>query len=146
MLRVTKILEGGIDLTTKEQLPRSIVIGNSSGKEVIVPVQEDIVQSIAAMIADDVSRDEVMTDEAKDRTKGVIPPRPRLEADLVVNTAPNVPADHINMEFRMPEDVAEEEVQAAEELLDDYSSPPPSDDGFEPGEEYDDVGTGVGSL
>jgi len=139
MLRVTKILEGGIDLTTQEQLPRSIVISNGR-REVVIQVQEDTIGEIVEMLQDDLSRSET---KESDASRGVAPP-PKRPDPFMEQMVANIPVDR----FKMPEP----EVQVEQEQeVQDYDEPPPpaqqqQDDGFEPGEAYDDVGTGVSSL
>lgn len=45
MLRVIKIIEGGIDLQSKEQLPRSLVISNGV-TEAAIPVSDSDIEKV----------------------------------------------------------------------------------------------------
>ena len=129
MLQVTKIIEGGIDLVSGEQIEQGIVIGNGM-QEVTIPVSREVLESVVVMYAQ-------FVEGAADNGRPM----------LVPNEHPAVPEQPRRHLPPSPVPVVSEPGA----FDSDYEVPPPSsdvvdDDGFEPGEDYEDSGTGVGSL
>ena len=120
MIQLTKILEGGVDITKGVTLPRYLVLSNGL-REVSVPVSDEVVQEVASLLAD---------------------PEPEVVAQTFgpEETAPAGP----------PGPGPVEHIRVKPVLVKDDPVPPPStdveEDTFDPGDEYDDTGTGVSSL
>jgi hypothetical protein len=112
MLKVVKIIEGGINLETQEELPRSIVISNGH-REVHVAVNDNVIKELVALFVDNGSPRDVDPEDVP-RMKPRPPPSPRP-----VRTEPESPLESPELD---------------------------EDDGFEPGEEFRDSGTGASSL
>ena len=129
MLKVVKITEGGIDLETKKKLPRALVISNGH-REVDVPANDIVIREVIALLAENggpsTVQEHVTLDDASRYVEPKSPPRniarPPPSPQPVYETGPS------------PFVEEEEEPQ----MLDD--------EGFEPGEEFDDGGTGASSL
>ena len=122
MLRVTKIIEGGIDLTSGEQIEQGMVISNGY-REVSVPVPQSELEKVVRLYVE------------------------AVEANVATATPPKV---SIVPETEAPPAPRPKSVKLAP-AAPEYEAPPPStdiddDSGLEPGEAYDDSGTGVGSL
>ena len=111
MLKVTKILEGGIDLETQKELPRSIVISNGH-REVLVTVNDNVIRELTNLL----SSNGASARAAPAPQRPPMSPRPAATGMLA---------------FDEPD--RDDLVQF-------------NDDDFEPGEEFSDSGTGVGSL
>ena len=123
MLTVTKIIEGGIDLLTKEELPPSIAISNGV-IEITVPVSQKAMRGITQLYIGGLGEE-------------------------IENQAPHLPLTS------KPEIVADQAPPdgipaSVETTISDYDEPPSlkGRDGeeFQPGESYEDSGTGVASL
>ena len=54
MLTITKFIEGGFDLITKQELPKSIVVSNGK-RELVIPITEAQLKELVAMFVDDSS-------------------------------------------------------------------------------------------
>lgn len=119
MLQVTKFIEGGFDLTKHEEVARGVIVSNGS-HEVLVPVSEATLKELIMLYA------ELSGVRSADPAPETPEPKPR--------PAPRPRAEQARM-FESPTPQAEEPT-------------PPADleEGFEPGEEYSDSGTGVASL
>ena len=119
-MQVTKILEGGIDLTTGKQLGTSIVISNGI-REISVPISDgETLDQLIVMVSE--SNQTTPTD-AEELSRTIGPP---------------------------PEPAPRERIPAQAPRLVEPDPDPPvlqsDEDGFEPGEEYDDLGTGASSV
>ena len=128
MLRVTKIIEGGIDLTSGEQIEQGMVISNGY-REVTVPVPETVLADVVRLYVEAVEAN--VAAAAPQQTSITPEPKPAPRPPVKLRPVDSEPASP-------PPDF-------------EYDSPPPSSDtdddtGFEPGEDYDDSGTGVSSL
>jgi hypothetical protein len=138
MLQVTKIIEGGIDLTSGEKIDQGIVIHNGI-QEVTIPISQQSLESIVLMYAQ-------MVEIAEQKGNGGIPLSPE-DRKTVQGWVDNAPPQMRPVE-RAPVPPHPRPVPPAPPPED--ASPPSSDideeDGFEPGEDYADSGTGVGSL
>ena len=137
-MQLTKIVEGGIDLITGQQLEAGIVVSNGC-REITVPVSSDSMEKLAHLYADKVMR----LDKGKEAAPEPLPNRDDIpEHNTEIHGPVFVPAI----------DDVEKPIAPVSVFTDeDYTAPPVStdtteDDGFEPGEDYDDSGTGVGSL
>ena len=120
MLRVTAILEGGLDLEKGEEIPRSIVVTNGK-RTVTIPVPDHKVKEMVDMFAEELG------------TKA--PPDAEPSAPAPAPKAPARPT-------KVPETKALFEVETEAPP----SMPVIEEAGFEPGEEYEESGTGVASL
>jgi hypothetical protein len=119
MLRVTAILEGGLDLEKGEEIPRSIVVTN--GKRVVtIPVPDAKVQDLISMFAEELGK-------TVERPPHLEPQEPK------VFTKPTFKRETKPL-FEM------EPAEPETHILDEDSQD------FKPGEDYDDPGTGVSSL
>lgn len=142
MLKITKIIEGGIDLSTREELPRSMVISNGV-REVTVALTDHEMENVVQLYI------EGLNQEVEGHARQVVHhiedtiPAPREVVHATVTMAPKVVADHINLTLKK------------KDFESDYEDPPPvanpnvvtdDENGFQPGEEYDDSGTGAASL
>jgi hypothetical protein len=118
MLEVTKILEGGVDLATGDELPRCIVVSNRHN-EVSITVKSEDLKKILALFIDGRNRGEVGAAPME-----LFSHEPR-ESEVAMNPNPG-PV------MRVVEDAP--------------PSTDMSDEEFDAGEDYNDSGTGVGSL
>jgi len=121
MLRVTKIIEGGINLETQEELSRSIVISNGR-RDVHVPVNDNVIRELVALFSEN----------------GVAVPAPA-----------SAPVPQVRRPPPSPRPVASPTLPFDEGPPDPtfgLENQPAEDEGFEPGEEFADGSTGVGSL
>jgi len=139
MLQITKIIEGGIDLTSGEQISQGLVVTNGLN-EVTIPVSQTSLESVVRLYAQMVEVAQrggngiELSEEDRETVESWKTDEPQMRATSpapVLRAMPGPPAEP-------PEDF-------------EYEEPPPSsdisdDDGFEPGEDYADSGTGVGSL
>jgi hypothetical protein len=116
MLKVVKIIEGGIDLETREELPRSIVISDGQ-REVLVPVNDNVIRELGSLLAGN---------------SGSGPVRSRTKPK-------NAPLAQSRPVSPQPVAAAIEDPFGAEAEL-------PPDEDFEPGEEFSDSGTGASSI
>lgn len=134
MLKVVKIIEGGIDLVTQEELPRSLIISNGM-REIAVPANDIVIREVVELIAEYAAK----------------PPNVSVE-DVSRYTEPNAPATppRANMAnpYRRTPPSPQVVNQAPSPFEDEEEGPrmPIDEDGFEPGEEFNDGGTGAGSL
>jgi hypothetical protein len=129
MLKVVKITEGGIDLETKAKLPRALVISNGH-REVDVPANDIVISEVIALLAENggprAVQEHVTLDDASRYAE------PRSPRRNVVRPPPS------------PQPVYE---AGPSPFVEEEEGPQMSDDdGFEPGEEFDDGGTGASSL
>jgi hypothetical protein len=126
MLRVVSIIEGGLDLEKNQEIPRSIVVSNGK-QSVTVPVPDSVVQELVDLLASE------------------------------VGAAPTVKPAPLATRVKIEKSKLETQQLFEPELLtsnpagfetDDFSPALAVEDDsmFEPGEEYDDGGTGVSSL
>lgn len=123
MLKVTKIIEGGIDLETREELSRSIVISNGR-REIHVAVNDNVIKELVALFSENGVKDLAPAPAPVPQPRMPRPPpSPRQVA------SPTLPFD----------DGPPDPPFGIENL-------PPENEGFEPGEEFTDRSTGVGSL
>ena len=119
MLKVVKIIEGGINLETKEELPRSIVISNGH-REVHVPANDIVIRDVVSLFVDN--------------------GEPKPPEEELLTKAPNVPQ-------RPPPSPRPASPRTAVTFeADEPASDSFDDEGFEPGEEFSDSGTGASSL
>jgi hypothetical protein len=127
MLRVTKILEGGLNLDRGEEIPRSMVVTNGS-KEVIVPIPDSVVQELV----------DLFTEELASKGKP-------LGTDKKVVTGQSTSKD-TTVEPIISGGMTGSlfETEPSEPFVEDNAIT--GDSGFAVGEEYDDSGTGVASL
>jgi len=141
MLTITKIIEGGIDLATREELPRCVVVSNGA-REVTVPVPNGAMEKIVQLYIEGLQVERTShANQVVQSIKGLnIVEKAEVVDDLHVRVQPKAPTEHIEMKVEVPRETS------------DYDEPPPSSDvvdddsGFQPGEEYDDSGTGAASL
>ncbi len=112
MLKVIKIIEGGINLETQEELPRSIVISNGQ-KEVLVAVNDNVIRELIGLLSSNGAP-------------------ARAEPAPLLRRPPPSPRPAEAQMFSL------EEPDSGDTVF--------GDDGFEPGEEFFDSGTGVSSL
>jgi len=115
MLTVTKILEGGIDLTSGAKIEQGIVISNGT-QELTLPLDQEDVEKVALLY--------IQMVEAS--------PAPVKRGKKVKEEKP--PVKLVQQETPVEED------------YENPSSDSDDDEGFEPGEDYADSGTGVGSV
>lgn len=131
MLEVTKIIEGGVDLRTGEELPRCIVISNGH-REQEVPIDPLTLRNLVLMYSDMMNATSVVDENPEifeESTEAV--PKPGNGSAPAPNPRPTirvVKADEPEVEEPTP----------SSDLIEE--------DSFEAGEEYDDSGTGIGSL
>lgn len=129
-LWLTKIIEGGVDLTTGRELTQGIVVTNGA-TEITIPVDPEDVQRIVLLYA-----------------QGESPsPREEFEAALGPVTSPKMtPAPPATRPTVLHP--VEAPPAPGEQVV--FEEPPvstdTSDEEFEPGEEYNDGATGIGSL
>jgi hypothetical protein len=130
MLQVTKIIEGGIDLLSGEKIEQGIVVANGF-QEVTIPVSQETLESVVVLYAQFVEMAGGQI-PAVDAPESAPAPTPLVQPQKQFSPTPVL----------VP--------QEQETFESDYDAPPPStdisEDGFEPGEDYEDSGTGVGSL
>jgi hypothetical protein len=119
MLQVVKVVEGGIDFRSLEQLPRSLVISNGR-REVEISATDEDIEKVVQLFAEVASMDSSV---------GTAPPPKPRNREPVRSPEPEQP---VNRNWGLSQEEEEPEI----------SEP----DGFEPGEAYSDSGTGVGSL
>lgn len=119
-LIVTKILEGGVDLCTGQELGRCIVISNGV-REQEVPIDQQALQSLIVMCSEHLE-----SDQAPDVGPGMFE---YDEADMHEEDV-GTPSGSLRV-------VRSEEAPPSTDLVEEK---------FEAGEEYDDSGTGVSSL
>ena len=125
MLTVVRIIEGGIDLQSKRELPRSIIISNGKS-EVHVPVSNDnVIREIVSLYVED-------------NGGGVVAQAPTPTRNVLIGQNAQWDTFPEEQPIQVP-------VRVPPKPESDYDIPY-DDDGFEPGEEYNDRGTGVGSL
>jgi hypothetical protein len=161
-MQVTKIVEGGINLITGEQLETGIVVSNGQ-REVTVPVTRESMEKLAHLYADGVMG--LKKSNGKPPPEGVVGygANPGDVGLVGKGSAGGIAGGVIGVGFEdevpdhgplfVPAEPDDEEPGIPTPSFsddEDYNRPPPSTDteesGFEPGEEYDDSGTGVGSL
>ena len=123
MLQVVKFIEGGFDLTTHQEVPRSVVISNGS-REVSLPVSEGQLKDLVKMYAELMGAQSSVEVAPQTRT-----PAPMSQQVKMFESIEDLPE---------PEGMVTADMEATGSVLDDG--------GFEPGEEYSDSGTGVASL
>jgi hypothetical protein len=136
MLTITKIIEGGLDLATRQELPRSMVISNGV-REISVAMSDHEMENIIQLYIEGLQV-ERKTDAGQivQHIKETVAP-PEEVVKTSVRMMAQKPVGHIEVKFQVPSD---------------YDEPPPTmvpqddEDGFQPGEEYDDSGTGASSL
>lgn len=126
MLKVTKIIEGGIDLETNQELPRTIVVSNGH-REVNIPANDNVIRQLIRLFAENSEpQDRITLEGASHYVEPTTPPSTDVSRTSLspqpVNTAPS--------------------------LFDDPKEEPSEieDGDFEPGEAFNDGGTGAGSL
>lgn len=123
MLKVVKIIEGGINLETQEELPRSIVISNGY-REVHVAVNDNVIRELVALFVDN-------GEPHQNIPVGDSPNAPTTPRRPIKRPSPSPPpvATTTGDTFEVED----------EQVFDE-------DEGFEPGEEFSDSGTGASSL
>lgn len=123
ILQVTKIIEGGVDLTTGEELPRCIVVSNGYRNHEI-PISDANLQALLIMYGE-------VFNTAPEEVQEIFE-EPKAEFGKTEEPTPPNPGPVIRV------------------VRSEDAEPPPSTDrsteGFEAGEEYNDSGTGIGSL
>lgn len=117
MLRVTAILEGGLNLETGEEITRSIVVSNGASS-VTVPVPESKIRELVELFAKELQGRVPVREEA--------PPSPPRAEPKFKGPRPMKPLFEPEPELEAPSLVDEQD--------------------FQPGEEYEESGTGVASL
>ncbi len=146
-MQVTKIIEGGIDLTTGTELEVGIMVSNGV-RELMIPIDEPTLQILSVMVAEAnlVSRPTPL------KGQGQAPLPEELDKTKEESGCTCGYEDSEEMTAHNPLCVLSKPPSALKPRLVDETSPVPpetpvdEDEGFEPGEEYDDVGTGVSSL
>ena len=121
MLRVTSILEGGLNLETGKEIPRSMLVTNGV-KSVTVPVSDSVVAELVALFAEEMESNLGVRSSSTESAAALSVPRNKA----LPKAKPEV------RELFEPEDTRNGVTGELE---------------FAPGEEYpDDAGTGVASL
>ena len=132
MLIITKIIEGGLDLSTNEELPRSIVVSNGS-REITLPMANEGMEGLVQLYIDGFQRERTV------HANQVVPSvADELVVDAKLKMTPNKSEEYIKLDVQI----------SPENEPSDYDKPPPvaKEDGFLPGEDYEDSGTGAASL
>jgi len=127
MLKVVKIIEGGIDLETQEELPRSLIVSNGR-REVTVPANDNVIREVVELLAEMVDAPLDVSMEAKMRVNS---------QPVSGSTTPRPPPSPRPVS-KSPSPFESDEERGSQTPFDD--------EGFEPGEEFNDGGTGAGSL
>lgn len=134
MLRVISIIEGGIDLEKGKEIPRSMVVTNGT-KVVTVPVPDHVVDELVGLFASELEKVVEPAPRKMDRPK---PANHIVVKEITVaETSKPVSAGMPKPRFEVQPLFEEPEAPSSTDL---------DESGFEPGEEYDDSGTGVSSL
>jgi len=128
-LQITRIIEGGIDLLSGQELPQSIVVSNGA-REVIVPVSQEVLKEVVVLYAEAES-----APENRQERSGFFTPEEEYQPEIS-----NTPTTR-----KKPRLVPAPETPQ-KEIRDEAVSSDTLDEKFEPGEEYNDAATGVGSL
>jgi len=127
-MQVIKIIEGGIDLRSGEEISLGLVITNGI-REFTIPISSEILNHITLMIAEEKPGKPIVEGPVKPASE--IPPAALSPAGGDLNP--------FREETQTTPRLVEEEPTLPQNPLDE-------DEGFEPGEEYNDIGTGAGSL
>lgn len=129
-MQVTKIIEGGIDLTTGKELDVGITVSNGI-RELMIPIDMATLQILTVMVTEA----NLLDNPTPRKGIGMVPedlnkrPPENLQGmpQLVsVDGPPPTPPENFEADSE-PDEIEDEE-------------------GFMAGEEYDDTGTGVSSL
>lgn len=136
MLQITKIIEGGIDLTSGQKIEQGIVINNGQ-QEMTIPVSPDAIEQVVMLYAQSV--------QSGGNGHDLEPPQDFGEFGAMLADPPPQQMQ------ATPSPVPQPKVSVVATPDSDYEEAPPSSDideeeGFQPGEDYADSGTGVGSL
>jgi len=140
MLKVVKITEGGIDLETKTELPRAIVISNGH-REVTVPANDIVIKEVVALFAENGGP----KPEGAERHLAAAHKWPLGHGGASSYVDPKSPPRNIERPPPSPQPVT---MGSPSPFIEEAEEGPqtPDDEGFEPGEEFNDGGTGASSL
>jgi hypothetical protein len=132
MLYITKIIEGGIDLMTQQELPRSLVVSNGD-REIVIPVNDNVIAEVVELFAEN-GGPQNQNIPVADVPSAQTPNTSRAAADANRAQRPPPSPQPVN---QAPNPFEEEE--EGPQMV-------PDEEGFEPGEAFNDIGTGAGSL
>jgi len=132
MLYITKIIEGGIDLMTQQELPRSLVVSNGD-REIVIPVNDNVIAEVVELFAEN-GGPQNQNIPVADAPSAQTPNTSRVAASTNRAQRPPPSPQPVN---QAPNPFEEEE--EGPQVVSD-------EEDFEPGEVFNDIGTGAGSL
>lgn len=133
MIRVIRIAGESYDLETGEELPKALILSNGL-REFALHVDDETAHAVVQMMAES---QEARSQKTVEKAKKVsVPGNGSNPVELVR------PAHRDGLEG-LVEDV---QPPAMATVVDTPEEEPMDDEGYEPGEEYSDPATGVGSL
>lgn len=134
MIRVIRIAGESYDLETGEELPKALILSNGL-REFALHVDDDTAHAVVQMMAES---QEARSQKTVEKAKRVSIPGNGSNPVELIRPAHRDGLEGIVQGAHSPAMATVVDAPEEEELMDD--------EGYEPGEEYSDPATGVGSL